>query len=1193
MGEVMSNIDSIFRIVVNLSLVGSYVIFLVLLVRLAFCKAPRWCSYVLWAIVFVRLICPVFPEGQFSLIPEKLWIQIEDTGAADLNYKTVQGVAETQPGQMLLTQQVLSDQLEIQPDIKAETAGQAVQSGSSEGGSNTAWQSGESLQQSNSLQSKAPRFINVLSIVWIVGMFLLAGYHIISYWRFKIRVKGAVCTEPGVYEVEGEHLSFVLGIFKPAIYLSAGLDEESRRVVLCHERVHLQRRDYVTKPLALGICCIHWFNPLVWAAFHLMNRDCEMSCDEKVVSLLGEESKKIYSYALLDEATKGEGKNYRRDSLCAVLSFGEDSVKMRIRHVLKYKKASVWIVTCAVVVLVVLVVGLCRNPAKAPASDAKTDQEIWDAWVEGGQSMVPWAEDAYVKNGEIVCVFPDNQVTFDVAAQAFGGEAQKKYAFYYEEPYFKPYAGQELSREEMVSRYSNAAELLEGLEQLFPDGQYQYIVRENGLVHVNVAYQKSSYENTIHFWNVTYNHDTENGKNELVVLEQSDGCYKLSIINEGEESFVERVAKEYGWQAADSMAASRMTPEAALDTYAFAYQSRNGNTLYQLAFDKENFKKWDKVIIHEDGYGFGDSSPWVSHYSIDYLAGSEEATIRLYLTNSIPEIYIAEEKVKVVKDGALYCVDHVSYVEYSSLDTRDEVKQIYDLDAATRFYNPFNFQSTGFAQGHTKTIFNHLLNNTNPGYYSVYTDPVTAAKAYLHLGEGSGEVTEVKFAVAPWNLISSALGEGSIVNVRYTFAKDGSSIDIPMTLAEESMNVWALCFTTDSDIKEKTTEKIGGATHENTNVLWASNARIVYSTCTPNGDGYPVYQVSSYGLYKLDTNGLTCIYPGYMPVSTQLAYFDGKLYFPTDSQYYEGALDWMEDSMCVLDVETGVASYIPLTEFEAPWESEVKLSTEEKNEQGFGNRQLILGNPNTIFELGKNLSGIVASDKMEVFIDLDGDGVTEEICMEITEGTGSTYGSWDYYKLSAGEGFEYRTGMNQAGAIWAFTLDGERIYIALYEDGPSGDPLTTVFKFEDNRLREAGSFDKDIRNCTLENGVISTDTGSWLIQTDRIYVQYIFNEKGDLEQIPQETYKYLLAESQDFTQPKLLKKISLHVSPESEEVFDMQPQTVRFLELHHSNHWVLVEGEDGQKGWMHIDYGKVVELGMWINEVFEGLNMAG
>lgn len=126
--------------------------------------------------------------------------------------------------------------------------------------------------------------------------------------------------------------------------------------------MHLQRRDYLFKPAALVICCVHWFNPLVWLAFYLMNMDCEMFCDEKVVKLLGEESKKIYSYTLLEEASGGEWKRYRGGSICALLSFGEDHVKNRIRHVLDYRKPPFWMLVGAVAVLVILVVCLCSNP---------------------------------------------------------------------------------------------------------------------------------------------------------------------------------------------------------------------------------------------------------------------------------------------------------------------------------------------------------------------------------------------------------------------------------------------------------------------------------------------------------------------------------------------------------------------------------------------------------------------------------------------------------------------------------------------------------------------------------------------------------------------------------------------------------------------------------------------------------------
>ena len=109
--------------------------------------------------------------------------------------------------------------------------------------------------------------------------------------------------EPGICEIDGGHLSFVMGLVHPVIYLSSGLDPESRKVVLCHERVHLQRRDYLFKPAALVICCVHWFNPLVWAAYILLCKDIEIACDERVVQFMELEERKAYSAALLNCST--------------------------------------------------------------------------------------------------------------------------------------------------------------------------------------------------------------------------------------------------------------------------------------------------------------------------------------------------------------------------------------------------------------------------------------------------------------------------------------------------------------------------------------------------------------------------------------------------------------------------------------------------------------------------------------------------------------------------------------------------------------------------------------------------------------------------------------------------------------------------------------------------------------------------
>lgn len=57
--------------------------------------------------------------------------------------------------------------------------------------------------------------------------------------------------------------------------------------------------------------------------------------------------------------------------------------------------------------------------------------------------------------------------------------------------------------------------------------------------------------------------------------------------------------------------------------------------------------------------------------------------------------------------------------------------------------------------------------------YEDYKDPVTASKQLLSLGKGTGEVTEVLYEAARQYQLygDDRMGEGSVVNVEYTFEK--------------------------------------------------------------------------------------------------------------------------------------------------------------------------------------------------------------------------------------------------------------------------------------------------------------------------------------------------------------------------------------------------------------------------------------
>lgn len=613
--------SGIFQTVLTLSLAGTFCIFIVLLARLLLRRAPKKFSYMLWAIVFIRLICPVFPESRFSLIPQTLVSeQAQDKGDLKENANTATAVSSNNE---------ISHKEESGIDVNKESNLKVNQENNWKKTQVDNIRNRDSNENSNKNRSKNNLIFTILSYIWVTGIVILAVYHITSYWRFKIRIKNVREVEKGVKEVKAEHLSFVFGIINPTIYLSEGLEEETRKVILYHEGVHLLRRDYLIKPLALAIACIHWFNPFVWLAFYLMNKDCEMSCDEKVVNRLGEESKKIYSYALLNEATQGLCTR-KKGTVSPLISFGEDGVKSRIQHVLSYKKAPFWIIVSAMIILILLSVCFLSNPkgkqltqdkaieavqkvggygkeAKSRCflmdyegdkkkeafveigeiEDAYPESIYGDLWfisedgettllledvylceeqkifqidnkrfllasyIEGNPTLtnvygvsdnkaeneMPYGEEKYVEGNTIVCIQSDYDLDYDIESDIFIGHTYKNYAFYYKDGNFLPYTGSDLTREEVAS-YNNGEKILDTLEQKYPEARFQYIIRENNLLYINVA---STSDTSIRFSYITY---VINDK-QLNFLEEGEGCYRRNINDENEVTFAEEVASDY------------------------------------------------------------------------------------------------------------------------------------------------------------------------------------------------------------------------------------------------------------------------------------------------------------------------------------------------------------------------------------------------------------------------------------------------------------------------------------------------------------------------------------------------------------------------------------------------------------------------------------------------------------------------
>lgn len=187
-----------------------------------------------------------------------------------------------------------------------------------------------------------------ISIIFI--MFLCFKYiRTINLFKTSIHIKNHEFIKKWAYDNRCLRKFFVCiseftktplttGILKPNIILPKQMDYSNNQTlnfVLTHELVHINRFDNILKLFMLVALAVHWFNPLVWIMLFLLNKDIEFSCDEKVMSIVGEEYRADYATALISLA---EEHNTFPMTFCN--GFGKTKIEERIVNVMKFKKST-------------------------------------------------------------------------------------------------------------------------------------------------------------------------------------------------------------------------------------------------------------------------------------------------------------------------------------------------------------------------------------------------------------------------------------------------------------------------------------------------------------------------------------------------------------------------------------------------------------------------------------------------------------------------------------------------------------------------------------------------------------------------------------------------------------------------------------------------------------------------------------
>ncbi|MBQ2926984.1 MAG: hypothetical protein IJD98_00260 [Oscillospiraceae bacterium] len=385
----------------NMSLSATWLVLAVITLRFLLKKAPKWIHVLLWGLVAFRLVCPFTLESALSLIPSAQVvppeIMMDPTPTIHTGVESLNRV--------------------VNPIINETFAPEPIAS-------------------ANPLQILIP----VAASLWLLGMGLMLLYTAVSYLRLHRRVSMAIRVKENIYLSEFVSSPFVLGLFRPKIYLPYHMNESDRRHVIAHERAHIARRDHWWKPFGFLLLTLHWFNPLMWLAYILLCRDIELACDERVIKQLGTDQRADYSQALLHCSIP-----HRSIAACP-LAFGEVGVRKRVKNVLNYKEPAFWVILISLILCIIAAVFFLTNPIEESLTDQVVNQKgyritsqeekkinlvIWKEWLpqdcftERGHTFrekerIPYAANAsntlYLKH---VCYDDDTReylrFTFDFA----------------------------------------------------------------------------------------------------------------------------------------------------------------------------------------------------------------------------------------------------------------------------------------------------------------------------------------------------------------------------------------------------------------------------------------------------------------------------------------------------------------------------------------------------------------------------------------------------------------------------------------------------------------------------------------------------------------------------------------------------------------------------------------------------------
>ncbi|MCM1187628.1 MAG: M56 family metallopeptidase [Lachnoclostridium sp.] len=206
--------------------------------------------------------------------------------------------------------------------------------------------------------------------------------------------------------VEGDYCGSG-GFFVPFIIMKKGMGEKEETFIFRHELTHIKRGDILFKELQLLAVCIHWFNPFIYLLKKQMERECELSCDDRVLKQASAEERAEYAEFLVRHALKNGS------PLVAAWKSDEIPLKERINNIMDRREKNRGKSIVCMVLMAVMLFGSSFTVLAYDKVYTQSEDTGFDAdFVVNGVTFEFWEEGNGVWEDDIIdIVLYDDQFT--------------------------------------------------------------------------------------------------------------------------------------------------------------------------------------------------------------------------------------------------------------------------------------------------------------------------------------------------------------------------------------------------------------------------------------------------------------------------------------------------------------------------------------------------------------------------------------------------------------------------------------------------------------------------------------------------------------------------------------------------------------------------------------------------------------